>query len=236
LNASAVIALGGAAAGCSYSPRSVRYRLTLYVETPEGERTGTGVVEETQRYNDGMWEGVSGVLVTTRLRGQATIVDFGARGLLFCLLIGDRTRKESPWSEPMNFAAWTYGPLYRSRIPEDAPDPAFFDLLAREKPTAEIKLSALPMLVRFRDSRDPLTVERVEPFDLAAAFGLGVKLTRATIAITDDPVTTGIEKVLPWLLAPSKFSSIYPGAWPPPIADDHLIGLTYYYFWSGFRD
>jgi hypothetical protein len=49
---------------------------------------------------------------------------------------------------------------------------------------------------------DPATAERVNPFDLAASFGSGIKLQRATIEMTIDPVTTGIEQKLPWLALP----------------------------------
>jgi hypothetical protein len=69
----------------------------------------------------------------------------------------------------------------------------------------------LPLLVRFRDISDPKTVEKVDPANLAASFGAGVKLTRATIetvpsgywpfnlfGIGGSPVTRGIEARLPW--------------------------------------
>ena len=55
------------------------------------------------------------------------------------------------------------------------------------------------MLVTFGDLNDPTSVERVDPDDLAATFGEGVSLKRITVQITDDPVTTGIEKRLVWL-------------------------------------
>ena len=68
------------------------------------------------------------------------------------------------------------------------------------------------MLVRFRDTNDPMTVERVDPFDLGKSFGAGVKLERATLEIVHggiwpfnhygimgEPVTTGIYKRLLWL-------------------------------------
>ena len=53
-----------------------------------------------------------------------------------------------------------------------------------------------PMLVRFRDSKDPTTVELVDPAELAATFGPAVKLKRITVQITDEPVTVGIVKRL----------------------------------------
>ena len=56
-----------------------------------------------------------------------------------------------------------------------------------------------PMLVTFSDIADPASVKQVDPANLAASFGPGVKLKRITAEITDDSVTTGIEKRLGWL-------------------------------------
>jgi hypothetical protein len=225
---SAALALSIGLVGCSSSPRSLRYRLSLYVDTPEGERSGTGVVEETEHYNDGMLESLGSVIIT-RLRGQATIVDLKQRGLMFCLLIGDSSRRESPWSEPMNLLSWTF----RDRLVGDPPVGQQFDTLARERPRVALPLNALPMLVRFRDLSDPTSVERIDPLNLAAAFGPGVRLVRSTIEITDDPVTAGIEMLLPWLAGSSRTASIYRTGWPPSGVDAGLRGLTYYNFWSG---
>ena len=55
------------------------------------------------------------------------------------------------------------------------------------------------MLVTFADRDDPTSVARVDPDDLAASFGEGVKLRRITVQLTDDPVTSGIEERLGWL-------------------------------------
>jgi hypothetical protein len=48
-----------------------------------------------------------------------------------------------------------------------------------------------PMLVHFGDIDDPKTVRKVSPESIG--------VTRITIEVTDDPVTTGIEKRLEWL-------------------------------------
>jgi hypothetical protein len=53
------------------------------------------------------------------------------------------------------------------------------------------------MMVTFGDLADPTSVAEVDPDDLAATFGEGVKLKRLTVELTDDPVTTGIEERLP---------------------------------------
>ena len=55
------------------------------------------------------------------------------------------------------------------------------------------------MLVTFEYLADPTSVRRVDPDDLASTFGEGVSLKRITVQVTDDPVTTGIEKRLVWL-------------------------------------
>jgi hypothetical protein len=61
----------------------------------------------------------------------------------------------------------------------------------------ELSNDQLPMLVRFRDSKDPKTIEIVRPDELFRFFGNGVSLRRVTIEMTDDPITTGIEGLLP---------------------------------------
>lgn len=53
--------------------------------------------------------------------------------------------------------------------------------------------------MRFGDIADPKTVERVDPDDLAASFGMGVKLRRITVQITEDAVTKAIGQRLGWV-------------------------------------
>ena len=103
---------------------------------------------------------------------------------------------------------------------------AYVDTLMRRKPKTDVPLKELPMLIRFRNVADPATVERVDPNNLAASFGPGVVLTRATLEITDDPVTTGIVKRLPWLANDYPEKRLVPATGGPlndvPLAN-HLI-------------
>ena len=56
------------------------------------------------------------------------------------------------------------------------------------------------MLVTFDDISKPETVRRVNPADLAAVFGEGVRLKAVTLEITEEAVTEGrVVPVLPWL-------------------------------------
>src|SRR4051794_37743626 len=75
--------------GCG-GANSIRYRLTLEVETPEGTKTGSGVIEHMARHNDGFFRDLgAGAGLAVGTRGEAVIVDLGARGLLLCLLTRD---------------------------------------------------------------------------------------------------------------------------------------------------
>jgi hypothetical protein len=39
--------------GCGSGPRTIRYRLILEVETPEGTKTGSGVIQHAARWTGG---------------------------------------------------------------------------------------------------------------------------------------------------------------------------------------
>ncbi len=55
------------------------------------------------------------------------------------------------------------------------------------------------MLVRFTNINDRNSIEEVDPRDLAAAYGPGVRLVGVTFELTHDPVTP-IPSVWPsWL-------------------------------------
>jgi hypothetical protein len=53
--------------------------------------------------------------------------------------------------------------------------------------SADDPVTGYPIMVRFRDTRDPASVEQVNPDDLATSFGPGVRLRRITVQLTDDP-------------------------------------------------
>ena len=75
----------------------------------------------------------------------------------------------------------------------------FLDELKRTKPKADISLKDVPVLVRLSDPNDPASMSLVDPFNLADAFGPGVRLKTATVEITSDPITRAIDARLPWL-------------------------------------
>ena len=176
-------------AGCAGPVHSLRYKLALEVETPEGLKTGASVVQLSVRHITAIDVGGS---FPREIRGEAVAVDLGRRGLLFALLSADGDRKTSKSAENIAQAALGFKGGNETLLP-------WIDSAQAAKLKAAVPAEFLPMLVTFRDIADPKTVERVDPNNLAAAFGPGVTLKRATLEITDEPITTGIEKRLGWL-------------------------------------
>jgi hypothetical protein len=186
--------------GSTTWPRTLRCRRVVVVDTPEGQRAGSNVVELKIHFPGGMTRAL-GYAVRAEGRGEATVVDLGPRGLLFATVASE----QSLASGGVEFYAGCEAPFPRERFSgkqagsTDDEYVEYLDNLNRQKPRGDVPFKYLPMLVRFRDLSDPTSVERVDPSDLAASFGPGVKLDRMSIEITDAVATKGIEAVLPWL-------------------------------------
>ena len=71
--------------------------------------------------------------------------------------------------------------------------------LAKPRKPVELQPMDLPVLATFEDVNDPNRVLRVDPNDIAATFGNGIQWRKITIETTNEPITIGIEKKLPWL-------------------------------------
>lgn len=194
-----VAALAVAACGLVDDTPTYRYRLTVEVETPEGLRTGSSVIEvETSR---------SGGIPTPgamyhRVRGEAVAVDLPGGRTLFALL---RSENDIDWASRVMFMLAPEAPL----TAEDPFQVRYANMLQLKGPIGLPRMwppvgglderSAYPMMVTFGDLDDPTRVERVDPDDLAASFGEGVRLKRITVQMTDEPVTQRIAKRLAWL-------------------------------------
>lgn len=79
----AMMALGWwALDGGTTRTRTLRSRLTLVVETPEGKRSGSSVSQTTISFPGGLIRAL-GYAVSEKLAGEAVVVDLGRAG--FCL-------------------------------------------------------------------------------------------------------------------------------------------------------
>jgi hypothetical protein len=173
-----------------------RYRLTVEVETPEGLRTGSSVIEVHQTLVRAGGSPANQA-VSWRLRGEAVAVDLPNGKTLFALL---RSDNDPDWAsriyillapqnnEEFEDALSGVTKLTGKRtLPRMWPPVAFLE-----------ERSAYPIMVAFADLADPASVAIVDPDNLEATFGKGVRLKRITVELTNAPVTTGIEKRLRW--------------------------------------
>jgi hypothetical protein len=67
--------------------------------------------------------------------------------------------------------------------------------------SAKIRLGLLPPILIFNDPNNPKSVHIFDPEQPEQWLGSGAKFLGAQIAVVDEPLTIGIEKVLPSLRA-----------------------------------
>jgi hypothetical protein len=189
-----MLLIGGGLWACSED--RVRFRLTYTIETPDGEKTASHVLE-TSRWQGGGFTG----RYSYGYRGEAAIIDLGAGKLLFALL------RPSQGSASPDRIMWLPEQAYWSELRAQCranPTPGSYCNI-QDGDVSAFKLRQLearhyPMLVTFDDINDPKTVKLVDPANLAATFGDGFSLKSITIEITDEKVTEGkMESVLGWL-------------------------------------
>lgn len=175
---------GAGLVGCAGRPKALRYRLSIEVDSPEGLRTGSAVLETLFNPGSRFEYGAS-----ARTYGQAPFLDLGGGRYLFSVLsdpFGQRTMYETvlqvlrdPDTQP----------------PLADPDASSFDQANETKASGTVRPKDYPMLVTFSDVEDPKTVAQVDPANLAASFGAGYALRRMTLDVVDmdEPLTSGFE-------------------------------------------
>jgi hypothetical protein len=178
----------------------INYRLTLEAMTPDGPKSGSGVIQVSYasqfNLNGG---GRSGVIEVT---GEAVPVDLGRGKILFVTLTSNASgRPGSPGKRDGSLDAeflpvkifgfvWRWGE--ERKLPSQVQ-------AARAAGAVDVPLRSLPTIVTFKDINDPKSVVLVQPDNLAAAFGEGYSLSKATLELTDHPTTEGIGNTLRWL-------------------------------------
>jgi len=179
-----------ALSGCWRTTADWHQKLTLVVDTPAGEASGSSVIEVR-------FAGRNKVFLsdldsaTFRMHGEAVVVEVLPGKYLFALLGGQDQLLYVLLGENGKGMEQTIPAILAQREPLTV-DP--------RAPSRFVNHTYSPMLVTFDDISDPKSVKLVDPLDLAASFGPGVSLKSVTIQITDEPVTQGrIERVLGWL-------------------------------------
>jgi hypothetical protein len=184
-------------AGCGKT-ESYRYKLTLAVNTPEGVKRGSSVVEvlfyEVSFPERGTMH---------KLHGEALYLDLGPGAKLLIALLTSHLHpkygKEQRWSRDGGPHDNLLSRLYGVTLSAGTLD--YISRIARMRGARKITPDDLPDLVTFANINDPKSVIEVDPNDLQATLGPNITWNEITLESTDEPISTGIRMRLPWLQA-----------------------------------
>lgn len=175
-----------------------KYRLTVEVQTPDGVKSGSGVMAVYMGKDSGILPGAGGAI---DIRGDAIYVDLGGAKNLVAILAHGMNALDY---DGMSYLAMNgFAAVGRKVRFKDV------NLLSG---TVQLYGNLIPTLVTFGDVTDPKAARVLNPANIEAAFGDGYHLKRVTIEMLPiglwpfdfggplgEPVTRGIEKRLPWI-------------------------------------
>jgi hypothetical protein len=187
LRLAAVVLIGVCLAGCGKS-ESYRYKLTLAVNTPDGIKRGSSVVEVQ------FWDvSIPARGTMHKLRGQALYLDLGSGARPLIALLTSQLHPKYG-----NDLRWSRDAGPGGKLLSDGPIlPDMRDYvaqLARARGPHKITPSDLADLVTFADVNDPATVIEVDPNNIETTLGAGVSWNEITLEGTDEPVTTALRR------------------------------------------
>jgi len=177
-----------------------RYRLTIEVETPAGAKSSASVIEVSIR-EKASWVPQTGG-VTPSARGEAVFVDLGGGRNVIALLAS------GPNASNVDYPYYIV-PTHFHLSNDHSALMKYSGLQGQW----DLPAQTLPTLVTFSDLNDPKTARLVRPEEFESVFGKGVHFKRASVEMTNEPVTTGIEKQLPWWNNPGRPANEAYRAW-----------------------
>jgi hypothetical protein len=178
-----------------------RFRLTIEVETPDGIKTGSSVIE-TSAWESGNWGPIEARGIRRDFRGRAVFVDLGHGQNLIALLgfgpIGADQHK---------LFSITRAALASSKKTDDWKEE--FRLNGR----GVLPNDYIPAFATFKNLNDPASAVRVEPSDLANILGAGFAFRQALLETTNESVSRDIGNILPWWQSPGHPAEVAYRAW-----------------------
>lgn len=177
---------------------SNRFRLTVEVDTPEGLKSGSSVIETVRWESGGLPEATG---VRSKAKGEAIFVDLGHRQNLIAILGWGRAGENE--DEIFDLTRAALAP--RSTID--------WETEYRLKGRGDLPPGYFPTLITFGDLNNPATAKVVNPADLEKSFGVGYSLRRIVLETTTDSITHTITSKLPWWSSPGRPAEIAWRAW-----------------------
>ena len=210
---SALLAVGLSASACAvagssaeYPSATIRYIMTVEVETSEGIKTGSAV-REISMVSRPMRMGDRNDTHVRLEKGEAVWIDLKDRGDMFALLSGP--------SSGTDHYIWLIFMAFPSPCPEGPVSKCGIKYYSNIKPH-EVKVldpKNYPTLVRFENIMDPLSVEVISKYaersmpdgyggearSLEDVFGAGVSINSIKVEMTKDAGGRELRGILPWL-------------------------------------
>jgi len=181
--------------GCGGPTYSYRYRLTIEVDTPEGLKSGSSVIETTVRDDTESWGPPEARMVRSRTKGEAVFVDLGSGKHVIALLVMGPTGADDPDFNRLLPNLFPHRELNEMRSWQD------------RKGQFTVAANLVPTLVILPDVNSPTTAQVVRPDEFETVFGPGVRFRRAWVEMTRDPITAELEQRLPMLVTQRDWMS-----------------------------
>jgi hypothetical protein len=223
--------LGWAYIQINYPTCTFRYKLTAEVNTPEGVKTGSSVIEVSYSSsnpipNPGRWR-------IDTLTGEAVYIDLGnGKNIFITLGVNESSRPLKGWvlpfpqrslDEPFDYskmngalnALWLPIKIFElGRTPGNESDMS--RKLSRHYGFGAISVPVenLPTVVSFKKLADKNSVKVVDVSDLNAALGENYSFKSVQIELTAENPTRNMREILPWLSdfpEPSVFGTLTNG-------------------------
>lgn len=176
----------------SYPTYSWNQKLTVEIETPEGDVSSSSVVKVIAdvKVTLGLPEVARMIYV---VQGEATFIELPNQKHLFVLLgdYGDEVAMAHN-----SFKEDLLGDV-NARVTDNKD---YISRISKHKGVSvPLMRDRYPLFVTFDDINDPASLKEVDPDDLASVFGEGYNLTSVMIEITDEDVSEGsVKRVLTW--------------------------------------
>lgn len=184
--------------GCStLSTSTIRYRMVVELNTSEGIRTGSSIIESFMRDGPRMAEAGG---VSYSLRGEAVEIRLH-RGIFFALLgqVGQGSAADYfAHILPRALARRESHPPLSRRYAGGEWKAQREEFLRKQ---AKILLDEedYPTFATFHNILDPRSIVEVNIENIKDEFGEAVSIKRIFLQATADDVTSGIKKTLPWI-------------------------------------
>lgn len=166
---------------CFSESYSWNQKITIVVETPIGEVSGSAVTKIDWRKNNLFKDGSSW---QSKITGEAAFVDLGAGRYVFATISGTVTQN--------------LGKNIVKSMPTQTEN--LLDSVSKLDESIIIPPKLYPTLLTFQNISDPKSAINITGRDFSELFGSGYKLKAIKFEITDEKITQGkVTEILKWL-------------------------------------